>query len=118
MDHFAKERQKRYENCINGYQKYVVKETEALKNNQKHADQRNNFFLKEVKSSWKNGISNREVVLRSLARTNVLKRDADEWIAKMEDEVMGSYENSRNPEIEDSELMNKYTEILRQYNLH
>lgn len=48
---------------------------------------RNKWYLEQIQKAWTNGISNRELVLRSLARTNVLKKDADEWIARIDDNV-------------------------------
>jgi hypothetical protein len=65
----------------------------VLKDNLRHCETRNKFYLEEVRNAWKKGISNRQIVLRSLARTNSIKRDADEWISRMEDGGLGVYEN-------------------------
>ena len=61
--------------------------------------------------AWKTSIANRELVVRSLARTNIAKRDADEWIARMEDEIMEDRSRSRYPEeerMDNSELIGRY----------
>ena len=45
------------------------------------------WYKQEIKNSWQTAIRNRNLVLRTLARTNVIKRDADEWIARIDDDV-------------------------------
>ena len=82
-----------------------------MKNNMKHCELRNNFFLQETKKSWRNAITNRPIVLRSMARTNVIKRDTDEWLAKMDEQILNP--DSVNPSMQiegedEGELVQKY----------
>ena len=63
-------------------------ESEVLKRNQLHSTTRNQFYKEEVSKCWKNSISNRQIILRSLARTNAIKNDADEWLGKIDDEAL------------------------------
>lgn len=52
-----------------------------------HCELRNQNYLDEVKKAWKVGISNRSVILKSITRTNIVKRDTDEWINGMDPSV-------------------------------
>ena len=101
---------------MKSYERYISKESELLKRNEQHSSLRNKFYQEEGKKSWMNAISNRQLILRSLARTNVVKRDAEEWLTKMDDEALWneSVEES-NEDLEGSQLIHKYNEILRQY---
>ena len=47
-----------------------------------------------MKKAWINGISNREIVLKSLARNNVVKNDAEEWICGLGDGMIVGMGNS------------------------
>ena len=60
--------------------RYVKKENEILDKNLKHCEPRNMWFREEVNKSWKIAIADRNFVLRSVARTNVLKKDLDQWL--------------------------------------
>lgn len=92
------------------------------------------WYKQEIKNSWQTAIRNRNLVLRTLARTNVIKRDADEWIARIDDDVWQgqlindfiknennlnqSQDNALNvnqSELKGSMLIDKYNQILRQY---
>jgi hypothetical protein len=44
--------------------------------------------MEEVKKAWQTAISRRPLILRTLTRTNIVKRDAEEWIARIDDEVL------------------------------
>jgi len=68
--------------------RYVEKENELLERNQKHCEPRNNWFREEVNKSWKIAIADRNLVLRSVARTNVLKKDIDEWLSRIEESAI------------------------------
>lgn len=62
---------------INMWCSYIRKENILLDRNKKHCEDRNKWYREEISKSWRSAISNRSVVLRSVARTNVLKRDVD-----------------------------------------
>ena len=42
-----------------------------------HSSMRNKYYQEEAKKSWKNVSATRQLILRSLARTNVIKADAE-----------------------------------------
>jgi hypothetical protein len=58
-------------------------------------------------------------VLRSIARTNVLKKDLDDWLQRVDPSALNDdhsdISKSMLPEdrIEDSQLIDKYNEILQ-----
>ena len=41
----------------------------------KHCEDRNQWYREEVNKSWGIAVVNRPLILRSVARTNVLKKD-------------------------------------------
>lgn len=82
-----------------------------MKNNLKHCELRNAFFLQQTKKSWRNAITNRPIVLRSMARTNVIKRDTEEWLAKMDEQMLDPYPGDPSMHMEgedEGELVQKY----------
>jgi hypothetical protein len=87
--------------------------------NIKHSESRNEWFRDEVSKSWKIAVNNRAMVLRSVGRTNVLKKDVDEWLQRIDgpdergDEE--SLERSRRESMEGSKLIDKYNNILMEY---
>ena len=63
-------------------------------------------------------MSRRPLILRSLARTNVVKRDAEEWIGRIDEGVLERQTKSeRDESLEGSRLISKYNEIVSQYNM-
>ena len=82
-DKIIEERTKFYENSLKSYEMYIDKETRVVEKNMEHCVNRDKWFRNEVGKAWKTSIANRVLVLISLARTNIAKRDADEWIARM-----------------------------------
>ncbi len=73
-------------------------------------------------------------MLRSLARTNILKRGADEWLSRIDDNVLSGYVNDSyagqsqeegegdlseslraENDLKGSKLLDKYNEILAEY---
>ena len=74
--------------------------------------------MEEVKKTWSNVVSRRGLILRSLARTNVIKRDADEWLARMDNSILDNEKESfREESLEGSRLISKYNDIVNQYNM-
>jgi hypothetical protein len=57
------------------------------------------------------------MVLRSVARTNVLKRDVDEWLGRVEEGVerQGESRVSMGESMEGSQLIDRYNQILQEY---
>ena len=64
--------------------RYIAKENQLLDRNSKHCEQRDQWYREEVNKSWGIAVSNRRLILRSVARTNVLKKDVSEWIDRIE----------------------------------
>ena len=72
-----------------------------------------------MKNAWTVATANRQIVLKTAARTNVLKKDVDEWLGRVEEGLRESegpsmLEPGQEP-LENSELIGKYNEILREY---
>jgi hypothetical protein len=65
--------------------RYIAKENELLDRNSKHCESRDQWYREEVNKSWGIAVSNRNLILRSVARTNVLKKDISEWLERIEE---------------------------------
>lgn len=53
--------------------------------NIEHSESRNEWFRDEVSKSWKIAVNNRAMMLRSVGRTNVLKKDVDVRLQRIDD---------------------------------
>ena len=103
------------------YQKYIEKEDVLFDKNLKHCEERNQWYRQEVNKSWGIAVTNRPLILRSVARTNVLKKDVSDWLQKIDEGELP--ENSLNEEgrpedrqsLEGSKLIDKYNQILQEY---
>jgi hypothetical protein len=69
-----------------------------------------------VEQAWRNAISNRPLVLRSVARTNVLKRDISEWLSRLDEQSIHGDSWQQEESLQDrSQLLDKYNDILAEY---
>jgi hypothetical protein len=80
LDSLGGTRARKFNAAMEQYRTYIRKENELLDRNFKHCEQRNKWYREEIDLSWRNAIANRHLVLRSIARTNVLKKDLDDWL--------------------------------------
>lgn len=116
VDKASQARQKRYEDCLDEYRRYIAKENTLLARNQAHCQKRDQWFREEVEQAWRNAISNRPLVLRSVARTNVLKKDISEWLSRLDEHSLHGDSWQQEESAQDhSQLLDKYNDILAEY---
>jgi hypothetical protein len=84
LEKISTARIKKFNAAMNQYRTYIRKENQLLDRNSNHCEQRNRWYREQIDLSWKNGIANRHLILRSVARTNVLKKDLDDWLERVD----------------------------------